>query len=492
MHTTDRTIPLNHPDCFYIDGKWTPASSTETFEVLDCSTERVAARVARADAATATRAVDAARRAFDHGPWPRMTPGERAVYLEKIAQRVESANDEFARGWSIESGILQRIAKPRIGQFLGAAFRQYAGMAATYPFVESHRSVTGHQAYSVKEPVGVVLAIVPWNGPAALLAYKVAPALLAGCTVVVKPSPEAPTSAYLFAQICDEVGLPPGVVNVVTADRDVSEMLVRNPNVDKITFTGSTAAGRSISAAAAGRIARVTLELGGKSAALVLDDYDIGAAAQTLGSSYFSYLTGQVCHSLTRIIVPRAKHNAMVEALSEAARKMVLGDPFDDDTTVGPLATARQRDTVEQYVAKGIAEGATLAAGGARPLHLSRGFYFEPTVFGNVDNRSTIAQEEIFGPVLSVIAADSEAHAIELANDSIFGLNAVVFTPDTQRALNVARQLRTGSVGHNASRTDFSIGFGGFKQSGMGREGGVEGLNAFVESKTIVLDQPLA
>ncbi|MBN3793778.1 aldehyde dehydrogenase [Burkholderia sp. Ac-20392] len=492
MQANDRTIPLDHPDCFYIDGQWTPSPSAETFEVLDCSTERVAARVARADAAVAARAIDAARRAFDQGPWPRMTPAERAAYLERIAQRLEAANDEFARGWSIESGILQRIAKPRIGQFLGAAFRQYAAMADTYPFVEPHRSVTGHQAYAVKEAVGVVLAIVPWNGPAALIAYKVAPALLAGCTVIIKPSPEAPTSAYLFAQICDEIGLPPGVVNVVTADREVSEAMVRNPSVDKITFTGSTAAGRSISEVAAGRIARVTLELGGKSAALVLDDYDIDAAAQVLGKSYFSYLTGQVCHSLTRIIVPRAKHDTMVDALSEAARAMVLGDPFSDTTTVGPLATARQRDTVEHHVAKGIAEGATLAAGGARPRHLSRGFFFEPTVFANVDNRSTLAQQEIFGPVLSVIAADSEAHAIELANDSIFGLNAVVFTSDTQHALQVARQLRTGTVGHNASRTDFSIGFGGFKQSGIGREGGVEGLNAFVESKTIVLDQPLA
>ncbi|SAL28308.1 aldehyde dehydrogenase [Caballeronia cordobensis] len=492
MQATERTIPLRHPDAFYIDGHWMPAPHSDTFEVLDCSTERVAAHVARADAEIAARAIDAARRAFDRGPWPRMTPGERSVYLEKIAQRLEEANDAFARGWSIESGILQRIAKPRIGQFLGAAFRQYAAMAETYPFVEPRRSATGHQAYAVKEPAGVVLAIVPWNGPAALLAYKVAPALLAGCTVVVKPSPEAPTSAYLFAQICDEIGLLPGVVNVLTADRDVSETMVRNPAVDKITFTGSTSAGRSISEAAAGRIARVTLELGDKSAALVLDDYDIDAAAQALGQPYFSYLTGQVCHSLTRIIVPRAKHDTMVEALSAAARAMVPGDPFDDGTTVGPLATARQRDTVERYVAKGIAEGATLAAGGARPRHLSRGFFFEPTVFGNVDNRAAIAQEEIFGPVLSVIAADSEAHAIELANDSIFGLNAVVFTSDAGRALNVARRLRTGSVGHNASRTDFSIGFGGFKQSGIGREGGVEGLNAFVESKTIVLDQPLA
>ncbi|TDF67164.1 aldehyde dehydrogenase [Cupriavidus sp. L7L] len=491
MMNTERTIPLTHPGCFYIDGQWVPAGNTDLFEVLDCSTETVAARVAMADTAEAARAVEAARRAFDQGPWPRLAPQERAAYLQKIAQRLEALNDDFARGWTIESGILHKIARPRIGQFLGGAFRQYADMVQTYPFVEPHRSATGHQACSVKEPVGVVLAIVPWNGPAALTAYKVAPALLAGCTVIIKPSPEAPTSAYLFAQVCEEVGLPPGVVNMVTADRNVSEALVRHPGVDKITFTGSTAAGRSIGAAAAERVARVTLELGGKSPAVILDDYDIDTAAGTIGGAYFGYLTGQVCHSLTRIIVPRARHDAMVEALSEVARAMVLGDPFDDATTVGPLATARQRETVERYVARGIAEGATLAAGGSRPRHLERGFFFEPTVFGNVDNRSTIAQEEIFGPVLSVIPADSEAQAVELANDTIFGLNAVVFTHDTQRAQDVARRLRAGTVGHNASRTDFSIGFGGFKQSGIGREGGVEGLNAFLESKTIVLDKLL-
>ncbi len=490
MKNNEQLIEIPHPDCLYIGGRWVPPASPGEFEVLNCSTEQVVARVAKAGSADVARAVDAAHEAFENGPWPRMTPAERAVYLERFAQRVEAMNDQFARIWSVESGVLQRLAQPRIGQYLSGAFRQYTAMAATYPFVQPHRSQTGHQAFSVREPVGVVVAIVPWNGPAALIAYKVAPALLAGCTVIIKSSPEAPCSAYLFAQICEEVGLPPGVLNVVTADRDVSEQLIRHPKVDKITFTGSTAAGRRIGSVAAERVARVTLELGGKSPALVLDDYDIEAAAKLLGTPYFGYLCGQVCHSITRIIVPRARHDAMVEALSAAARSMVLGDPFDGASNGGPLATARQRETVERLVAKGVAEGATLAAGGRRPKHLESGFFFEPTVFGNVDNRSSIAQEEVFGPVLSVIAADSEAHAIAMANDTIFGLNAVVFTHDSERALAIARRLRAGSVGHNASRTDFSIGFGGFKQSGVGREGGVEGLEAFLESKTIVLDRP--
>lgn len=486
---TARRIELKHPGRFYIGGEWVEPAGTGTFDVLDCATEEVAATVARAESADMRRAVQAARAAFDHGPWPRMTPAGRAPFLERLAERLEAMNDDFARIWSIESGVVYRVAQPRIGLFISGAFRQYAAMAATYPFEVEQRSQTGHRGLRVQEPVGVTAVIIPWNGPAGLLAYKVAPALLAGCTVIVKSAPEAPCSAYLFAEICDEIGLPPGVVNILTADRAESEELVRDPGVDKITFTGSTAAGRRIGAVASERVARCTLELGGKSPALVLDDYDVGTAAKLLGTAYFSYLTGQVCASLTRIIVPRAKHDAMVDALVDAARGMVIGDPFDPATTMGPLASERQRGTVERMVAQGVAEGARLAVGGGRPKHLERGFFFEPTVFANVDNSSFIARNEFFGPVLSVIAADSEQHAIDMANDSIYGLNAAVFTHDAEHAMRVARQLRSGSVGHNASRYDFAIGFGGFKQSGIGREGGEGGLEAFLESKTVVLDQ---
>ncbi|MEC3768790.1 aldehyde dehydrogenase [Cupriavidus sp. SS-3] len=484
---TNRTIELKHPRRLYIGGEWVQPSTSETFDVLDCSTEEVVATVAKASSVDMQHAISAARRAFDEGPWPRLTPQERAVYLEKFADGLEARNDDFARVWAIETGIVYKIAQPRIGLFISGAFRQYAAMASTFPFSEPHRSVTGNESYRVYEPVGVVGEIIPWNGPAGLMAYKTAPALLAGCTLVIKSPPEAPCSAYMLAEICEEIGLPLGVINVVTADRDVSEELVRHPGVDKITFTGSTAAGRRIASIAGDRVARVTLELGGKSPAVILDDYDVESAANTLGNSYFGYNTGQICHSLTRVIVPRAKHDLMVEALSDIAQRIVLGDPFAATTTSGPLASARQRDTVERFVAGGVAQGAVLATGGKRPAHLGRGFFFEPTVFGNVDNRSTIAQEEIFGPVLSIIPADDEASAIRMANDTPFGLNAAVFTNDRDRAMQVARQIRSGTVGHNGPRTDFSIGFGGFKQSGIGREGGVEGLTAFMESKTIVL-----
>jgi betaine-aldehyde dehydrogenase len=486
----DTQIKLANPRHFYIGGEWVAPSTSATFKVRNCSTEEVVATVAEAQAADVDRAVTAARQAFDEGPWPRMTHAERATYLRRIAEEFTCRNDEFARVWSIESGIIYKAAQPRIGLFLSGAFKQYADMAATFPFLEPRRSATGHQGYIVREPVGTVAAIVPWNGPAGLMAYKVAPALLAGCTVIVKSSPEAPCSGYLFAEICEKVGLPPGVVNILTADRDVSECLVRDARVDKVTFTGSTAAGRRIASICGERIARVTLELGGKSAAIVFDDYDIETAAHTIAGGLFGYLSGQVCHGLTRVIVGRARHDEMVEALSGIARGMKVGDPFDRDTNVGPLASARQRARVEDYVARGQAEGATLAAGGRRPAHLNRGFFFEPTVFGHVDNRSVIAQEEIFGPVLSVIPADDEQAAIALANDTIFGLNAGVFTHDTELAMVAARQLRSGSVGHNASRTDFSITFGGFKQSGLGREGGGDGLHPFLEAKTIVLDTP--
>ncbi len=484
-----RPIELAHPDRFYIDGEWVPPAAPSTFKVRDSSTEELVAVVAEAQHDDVARAVAAARRAFDEGPWPRLTPAERASYLRAIASEFERRADEFAQVWASESGILYKLAQSRIGAWLSGAFNYYAGLADTFAFEETHRSMSGLKGLLVREPVGVVAAIVPWNGPAGLMAYKCAPALLAGCTVILKSSPEAPCSGYLFAEICEKVGLPAGVVNVLTADREVSEGLVRNPGVDKVTFTGSTAAGRKIASICGERIARCTLELGGKSPAILLDDYDIETAAMTIASGC-GYLTGQVCHSLTRIVVSRPRHDAMVDALSAVAGGMRVGNAFDPDTEVGPLATANHRDTVERYIALGRAEGATLAVGGGRPAHLNCGYFVEPTVFGNVDNRSRIAQEEIFGPVLCVIPADDEAHAIALANQSNFGLNAAVFTGDVQHAYAVARQLRSGTVGHNASRTDFSIAFGGFKQSGLGREGGVEGLLPFLEAKTIVLDLP--
>jgi aldehyde dehydrogenase (NAD+) len=481
-------VAINSPNRFYIGGEWVKPSSSDEIDVINASTEDVLFQVAEAKAEDMSRAVGAAREAFDRGPWPRMSHAERAAYMVKIAEGLEARGAEIGQIWSGQMGVLNTIANAS-GPGYGRPFRYYAELAEEFPFQERHTPTAGgNVGLLVREPVGVVGAIIPWNGPMGLIANKVAPALLAGCTVILKASPEAPGEAYVFAEVVEAAGLPPGVINVVTADRPVSELLVRDPRVDKITFTGSTAAGRRIASICGERIARVTLELGGKSAAVVLDDFDIATAAATI-TGRACLMTGQVCSSLTRIVVNRSRHDDLVEALSESFSHVRVGDAFDAESGMGPLAMQRQRDRVEGYIAKGVEEGATLASGGRRPSHLSRGWFIEPTVFGNVDNSSTIAQEEIFGPVLSVIPVDNEEQAVEVANDTIYGLNNSVFTNDADRAYDVARQLRSGTVGHNSFRTDFGITFGGFKQSGLGREGGRDGLLPFLEAKTIILDE---
>ncbi|HXQ45052.1 MAG TPA: aldehyde dehydrogenase [Caulobacteraceae bacterium] len=476
-----------HPDKFFIDGAWVVPSSGSTFEVITPSTEDVFLRVAEAQAPDVERAVAAARRAFDHGPWTRMSHAERAGYLRAIAERVRTRATEFAEIWTREVGVVSAVAHP-MSLRVAETYDYYASLADTFAFEEKViPKGPGNVGFVTREPVGVVAAIVPWNGPLFLMSWKVAPALLAGCTVILKASPEAPAAALIMAEIMQAVGLPNGVFNVLTADRGVSELLISHPGVDKVTFTGSSATGKRIAAICGARMARYTMELGGKSAALVLDDYDLETVAQSLSGSA-RMMTGQVCASLTRVVVARHRHDDLVEAMAEAFRTIRVGDPFSADTDMGPLAMARQRERVEGYFAKGRAEGATVATGGGRPSHLSRGYFVEATVFGNVHNSMAIAQEEIFGPVVSVIPADNEQHAVEIANDSIYGLNASVFTNDADHAYRVARQLRSGTVGHNAYRVDFSLAFGGFKQSGVGREGGVEGLLPFLETKSIILD----
>jgi aldehyde dehydrogenase (NAD+) len=482
------SVPIRHPGRFFIGGSWVEPSSESTIGVVDSATEDIFLSVAEAQAADIGRAVAAARVAFDEGPWPRLSHAERAVFLRAIATGLRERGDDVAQLWPRESGVLHSMAK--YGAAGGAhTFDYYAGLADTFPFEEQASPTEPGFGLMVREPVGVVGAIIPWNGPMTLISHKVAPALLAGCTVVLKSSPEAPAEGYLVAEVAEAVGLPPGVLNVVTADREVSELLVRDPRVDKITFTGSTVAGRRIASICGERIARYNLELGGKSAAVILDDMDIAAAAATLAAAECR-LSGQVCSSLTRIVVGRSRHDEMVEALAESFSQVRVGDPFDAASQMGPLAAQRQVDRVLGYIEKGKAEGATLATGGGRPKHLDRGYYVEPTVFGNVDSSSTIAQEEIFGPVLSVIPASSEEDAIAIANDTIYGLNASVFTPDVDRARAVASRLRSGTVGHNRFRTDFGIAFGGFKQSGIGREGGIEGLLPYLETKTVILEGP--
>jgi aldehyde dehydrogenase (NAD+) len=480
------SAPISHADRFYIGGQWVTPSSDATISVIDSDTEQLYFTVPEAEAADIDRAVSAAREAFDNGPWPWLTHAQRAEYLRAIGAELAKRSADIGQVWPREAGVLHAIAR-HSGRGAEATFAGFAALADTFPFEEPTKPSAGKFGLIVREPVGVVGAIIPWNVPMDLISNKVAPALLAGCTVVLKSSPEAPGEGYLIAEAAEAAGLPPGVLNVVTADRQVSELLVRDPRVDKITFTGSTAAGRRIASICGERIARCTLELGGKSAAVILDDMDIETAARTLTRAE-CFLSGQVCSSLTRIVVTRSRHDELLDALAAMFSQVRVGDPFSAQTQMGPLAAERQRDRVEGYIAKGVADGATLATGGGRPKDLDRGWYIEPTVFGNVDNRSAIAQEEIFGPVLSVIPAADEDDLVRIANDTIYGLNASVFTSDVNRARKVAARLRSGTVGHNAMRSDLSVSFGGFKQSGIGREGVHEGLTPFLEVKFMVLE----
>ncbi|ONH22236.1 aldehyde dehydrogenase [Pseudofrankia asymbiotica] len=487
--TSALASPVRHPDRLFIGGAWTPSAGGSSFAVTDSNDEGLYVDIVAAGPEDVSRAVVAARTAFDSGPWPRMTPAERAPYLRAFVNAIRERSDLIADSWARETGTVVGLGRGG-GNAAARFWEQAADLADSVEWTERHPTSDG-RGYGLlaRTPAGVVGAIIPWNSPMLTGSMKLAPALLAGCTVVLKASPEAPVSAYLLAEIAEEVGLPDGVLNVLTADREVSELLVTDPRVDKITFTGSTAAGRRIGSIVGGRIGRMTLELGGKSAAVVLDDADIEAAARSLALSEIN-MTGQACLSLTRIVVQRDRHDEMLEAIAETFRQVAVGSALETGSQMGPLASAAQLERVAGYIEIGRRSGAVLAAGGGRPEHLPRGYFVEPTVFGGVDNSSRIAQEEIFGPVLSVIPADSEDEAIRIANDTVYGLYGSVFTSDTDRYARVAGEIRAGTVSQNGFRSSTSIAFGGFKQSGVGREGGKEGILDFTETKVLLYDDP--
>lgn len=473
-------------DKLYIGGEWVNSHSGKMIEVTSPDTEEVVARVAEASEDDVDLAVAAAREAFDKGPWPRMTANERAGWMRKLSEAIENRGSQFALCWSHQIGVPYKRAK-MVAPFLTKTMNQYIDIAENMDFVEQREIAGAGVGLVAYEPVGVVAAIAPWNVPVNTMLNKIGPALMGGCTVIMKPAPETPVEAYIIAQCADEIGLPPGVLNLFCANRDVSDYLVRRPGVDKVSFTGSVVAGERIAAVCGDRIARCTLELGGKSAAIILDDYDLDKVAKILVDGICS-LSGQNCALLSRALVSRERHDELVGKMKEIAESVKVGHTFDEDTVVGPVAMKRQLERIEELIASGIMEGATLIAGGKRPAHLDRGYFMEPTIFGNVTNDMRIAQEEIFGPVLCVIPFDDLDHAIEIANDSEFGLAGAVFTIDLEQAYQIARRLRTGTVGQNGPRADFTIGFGGFKKSGIGREGGIAGLKAFLEAKTILLD----
>ncbi|MGA8371981.1 MAG: aldehyde dehydrogenase [Acidimicrobiales bacterium] len=473
-------------DRLYIGGEWVEPSSSSTIDVVSPTTEEVIGRVPEAKDADIDRAVASAKDAFEHGPWPRMTPSERAAVLSKAAEAIRNDMQGIAElisnemGSPVSWGLLAQVLAPTM------ILDYYAGLASTFEFDTIKDGLLG-PVLVAKEPVGVVAAITPWNVPLFLAAAKLAPALLSGSTVVFKPAPETPLDANLLAEILETAGLPKGVLSVVPAGREVGEHLVNHPAVNKVSFTGSSVAGKKIGAACGANLKRFSLELGGKSAAILLDDVNLAEALPLMMPNAIMN-NGEACISLTRILAPRHRYQEVTEALVDQMQGMKVGDALDPATEVGPLVAERQRDRVENYIKIGQDEGAKVALGGGRPEGLDRGWFVEPTVFVDVDNSMRIAQEEIFGPVLSVIPYDSDDDAVSIANDSDYGLCGGVFTADNDRGLGVARRVRTGTYMVNSSTPiDFSSPFGGYKESGMGREFGEDGLELFLEKKTINL-----
>ncbi|MCU1603158.1 MAG: Aldehyde Dehydrogenase [Frankiales bacterium] len=469
----------------YVGGNFVPSTGNGVIEVISPHTEEVIARVPDGTTGDIDAAVAAAREAFDDGPWPQLTPAERASYLSALSAEILANMDHWAGVISTEMG--SPFGFSQMGQIYASTMvlDYYAGLAASYNFEEVRNGVMG-PALVRREPVGVAAAIVPWNVPLFTTVLKLGPAFLAGCTVVLKPSPETPLDAYLLAEACEKIGLPKGVLNIVVAGRETGAYLVEHPGIDKVGFTGSTAAGKMIAAAAGKHLKRVTLELGGKSASIFLPDADLSVAVpQARGSGFLNH--GQACVAQTRILVSRDRYSETVDALAEFTSSQIVGDPMDPATQIGPLVASRQRDRVENYIAVAQKEGGKIAVGGGRPASQSKGWYVEPTLVIDVDENSTIAQEEVFGPVVSVIAYDTPEDAVRIANNSDFGLSGSVFTADVATGIDVARKVRTGTYTVNAFALEFAAPFGGFKQSGLGREMGPEGLAAYLESKSISL-----
>ncbi len=471
-------------DRLYINGEWVASEGRGAIQVLSASTEEVIGHVPEGVAADVDRAVAAARDAFP--AWMTTSPAERAAYLMKIREELKSSGDELGRVIAGEVGMpLKLSTRIQVGSPIHI-FGFYAKMLESFEF-ESREG----NAIIAREPIGVVAAITPWNYPLHQIAAKVAAALAAGCTVVLKPSEVAPLNAFLLADAVHRAGLPAGVFNLVSGyGPEVGEAMASHPDVDMISFTGSTRAGKRVSELAAQTVKRVALELGGKSASVILDDADLAAAVKgTVNACYLN--SGQTCNAHTRMLVPEGRYEEAARLAVEVAGSFSVGDPLEGNAKLGPLTSASQRDRVRDYIRKGVQEGAELLAGGAEPPeNLSRGYYVRPTVFGRVAPQSTLAREEVFGPVLSIITYKDEDDAVRIANDTIYGLSGAVWSADEERALRVARRLRTGQVDINGGGFNYSAPFGGFKQSGNGREFGRAGLEEYLEFKALLLKQP--
>jgi aldehyde dehydrogenase (NAD+) len=469
---------------FYIGGEWVTPASDRTLDLISPMTEECFLKIPEASEKDVDRAVSAARRAFDEGPWPRMTPQERSKYVLAMGKELEKRLPLLVNVWTSQVGAPKGFASyvvthgPQIFEFYGT-------LGAKANFTET-RDCVGGKAAIIREPVGVVALITPWNAPVPLMSYGVAAGLIAGCTIVAKPAPETPLDGQILAECAEAAGLPPGVFNVVPAGREVGDYLINKPEVDKVSFTGSVAGGKRIAEVCAKRLARFTLELGGKSPAVIMDDADLPSALGAIVPFSMPF-TGQICFSLTRVLVSKKRHDEVVDAYSQAVKSIVVGDPWQAETQMGPLSMKRQLDRVVGYIEKGRQEGATLVTGGGRPKDMNRGYYVEPTIFTNVESDMTIAKEEIFGPVVSIMPYDDEEDAIRIANDSTYGLSGAVFTKDAEKGLALARRIRTGNLTVNGLNLQVSVPFGGYKQSGIGRVGGPEGLEGYQEIKSVYL-----
>jgi len=479
-------MTTTEPQAFWIDGRWADATGSQRITVVNASTGDALSTVPAATEADVDAAVAAARRAFDRSDWPTLAPADRARAIESLARELEARAADIARAVSLQNGMPITISSATEAVIPATLLRFYADMAAAQPVDERRPGFAGANTLVRREPVGVVAAIVPWNFPQTLAFFKVAPLLAAGCTVVIKPSPETVLDAYLLAEAVAASDVPDGVINIVPGGREVGGYLVSHPGIDKVAFTGSTAAGRAIGEACGRLVRPVTLELGGKSASIVLDDADLPSL---LGRFFEAALmnNGQTCYLGTRVLAPAHRYDEIVDTLTDFACSLTVGNALDATTQIGPLATARQQQRVLRYIDAGVADGGRITTGGGRPAGLDEGWFVEPTIFADVDNSHTIAREEIFGPVLAVIPYGDVDEAVRIANDSEYGLGGTVWTGDQQRGIDVARRVRTGSIGVNHYALDFCAPFGGIKASGLGRELGPEGLAAYQTAKAIFL-----
>jgi betaine-aldehyde dehydrogenase len=472
-------------DKLFIGGKWADPSTNEVIEVHSPATGELVGKVPLASEADVNAACAAARKAFDEGPWPTMSPQERAAILGAAVKIMEERADELKFLLAAETGQPATIVDMMQYGAAMAAFNYYAGAADKFTWQDIRDGIYG-QTLVLREPIGVVGAITAWNVPFFLAANKLGPALLAGCTVVLKPAAETPLSVFAMAEMFAEAGLPEGVLSIVPGGPETGRALTANPNIDKFTFTGSSAVGKEIGKLAAEKLKPCTLELGGKSAAIILDDADLDSTLPMLAFSGVMN-SGQACVAQTRILAPRSRYDEVVEKLSAVIAAMPVGTPDDPAAAIGPLISEKQRERVEGYIRKGVEEGARLVTGGGRPDGLDQGYFVQPTVFADVDNSMTIAQEEIFGPVLAVIPYETEEDAIRIANDSDYGLAGSVFTTNYPRAIEVAKKIRTGTYAVNMYAFDPGAPFGGYKNSGIGRENGPEGIEQYVEHKSVLL-----